>query len=227
MNKQRHLSSIFLLLIFSVLFNSESYAKTRYVTDSFEIMMRTGPGTKNKITRVLKSGTALEVLKGDAGGGHSQVKTSKGDIGYVLTRYLSANESAKNRVVYLEGVLKQLQSKPKEVQALLVKSQERSQRLISENTELTRTLKNTSSELKKIKGISSDAINLADKNVRLEGEVQQLLLQLDDVRIQNDALKDNADYVRNLTMAGILVFGLFLGWILSRSGQQRRNSWGA
>jgi len=57
--------------------------------------------------------------------------------------------------------------------------------------------------------------------------VQQLLLQLDDIRIQNQALKDNADYVRNLTMTGILVLGLFLGWILSRSGKRRRNSWGS
>jgi len=53
------------------------------------------------------------------------------------------------------------------------------------------------------------------------------LLQLDDIRIQNQALKDNADYVRNLTMTGILVLGLFLGWILSRSGKRRRNSWGS
>jgi len=216
--------AIFLLTVFV---SSLAQAQTRYVTDSFEIMMRTGPSVKNKIVKALKSGAEVDILKADSGNGYSQVKTEKGEIGYVLTRYLSTNASAKNRVVYLEGVLEQLQSKPKEIQALLAKSQEQNQSLLSENTKLKVSLKSTSSELANIKEISSDAVNIANRNTRLEGEVQQLLLQLDDVRIQNEALKDNADYVRNLTMAGILLLGLFLGWILSRSGKQRRNSWGA
>lgn len=211
----------------TMLFNGVSYAQTRYVTDSFEIMMRTGPSVKNKIVKTLNSGMGVDVMRSDAGNGYSKVKTNKGEIGYVLTRYLSAEKSAKDRVVYLEGVLKQLQSKPQEIQALLAKSQEQSQSLLTENTQLSSNLKRSNTELAQIKKVSRDAINLSKRNVRLEGEVQQLLLQLDDVRIQNEALKDNADYVRNLTMAGILLLGLFLGWILSRSGKQRRNSWGS
>ena len=120
-----------------------------------------------------------------------------------------------------------MQSKPKEIQALLAKSQEKSQVLLEENTQLSLSLNKAEKELAAIKKVSRDAINLSNRNIRLEGEVQQLLLQLDDVRIQNEALKDNADYVRNLTMARILLLGLFLGWILSRSGKQRRNSWGS
>jgi len=216
-------------IVVCCLFNATaSQAKTRYITDSFEVMMRTGPSVKNKIVKALKSGAQLETLKADAGNGYSQVQTEKGDIGYVLTRYLSTDESAKNRVVYLEDLLTKLKSKPKEIQSLLAKSQEQNEAFLSEKNSLTSKLENTSSELKRIKEISSDAVKLANRNVRLEGEVQQLLLQLDDVRIQNETLKDNADYVRNLTMVGILLLGLFLGWILSRQGnKQRRNSWGS
>jgi len=189
--------------------------------------MRTGPSVKNKIVKALKSGTQLDTLKADAGNGYSQVQTDKGDIGYVLTRYLSEEDSAKNRVVYLEGLLAKLKSKPKEIQSLLAKSQEQNEVLLNEKNSLTSKLQTTSSELKRIKEISSDAVKIANRNVRLEGEVQQLLLQLDDVRIQNETLKDNADYVRNLSMAGILLLGLFLGWVLSRQGKQRRDSWGS
>ncbi len=224
-NLNRHISVLCLSLV--LFLSMSSHAQTRYVTDSFEIMMRTGPSVKNKIVKALKSGVAVDIMRSDAGNGYSQVKTAKGEIGFVLTRYLNANESAKDRVIYLESVLEQLQSKPKEIQALLAKSQEQSQVLLTENTELSLSLKKTTNELTRIKEISNEAINLSDRNVRLESEVQQLLLQLDDIRIQNEALKDNADYVRNLTMAGILLLGLFLGWVLSRSGKQRRNSWGA
>lgn len=202
-------------------------AQTRYVTDEFEIMMRTGPSIQNKIVRALKSGTRIEVLREDSGNGHSHIKTAQGEIGYVLTRFLSPNQSAKSRVAYLERQLSTLRSKPGELQALLATSQEENQILISENTRLTSQLNQASSELKNIKEVSKDAVNLSQRNQRLESEVQQLLLQLDDIRIQNETLKDNADYVRNLTMAGILLLGLFLGWVLSRSGKQRRNSWGA
>jgi len=227
MKKSPSLYLTAIVVIFCLLNSTASLAKTRYITDSFEVMMRTGPSVKNKIVKALKSGTQLDTLKADAGNGYSQVQTEKGDIGYVLTRYLSQEDSAKNRVVYLEGILAKLKSKPKEIQALLAKSQEQNESLLSEKNSLTSKLKNTSGELKRIKEISSDAVKLANRNVRLEGEVQQLLLQLDDVRIQNEALKDNAAYVQQLTMAGILLLGLFLGWVLSRQGKQRRNSWGS
>lgn len=207
---------------------SNAQAQTRYVTDSFEVMMRTGPSVKKKIIKVLKSGVALDVIEADSGNDYSKVKVSKGTTtGYVLTRYLDRNESAKNRVVYLEGVLEQLQSKPDELQSLLVSSQEQNQSLLFENTELSSSLKQTANELSEIKKISREAINLSGRNKHLESEAQELLLQIDDVRIQNQALQDNADYVKNLTMAGILLLGLFLGWILSRQGKQRRNSWGS
>ena len=225
--KKRFSQLSVLCFCITVLISGASHAQTRYVTDSFEIMMRTGPSVKNKIVKALNSGIAVQVMRADAGNGYSQVKTNKGEIGYVLTRYLSNDKSAKDRVVYLEGVLEQLQSKPKEIQALLAKSQEKSQVLLEENTQLSLSLNKAEKELAAIKKVSRDAINLSNRNIRLEGEVQQLLLQLDDVRIQNEALKDNADYVRNLTMAGILLLGLFLGWILSRSGKQRRNSCGS
>lgn len=223
---QTRLAIVLSLLIFSFA-SVNARAQTRYVSDEFEIMLRTGPSIQNKIVRALKSGQRIEVLRVDSGNGHSQIQTPEGEIGYVLTRFLSDNPSARNRVSYLEGQLKKLRSKPGELQTLLANSQEENQLLIDENTKLTSTLSTTSAELAKIKEVSSDAVNLSQRNVRLEGEVQQLLLQLDDIRIQNETLKDNANYVRNLTMAGILLLGLFLGWILSRSGKQRRNSWGS
>jgi len=191
-------------------------------------MMRTGPSVKKKIIKVLKSGEALQVIEANSGNDYSKVKVANGSTtGYVLTRYLNREESAKNRVIYLEGVLEKLKSKPEELQSLLASSQEQNQALLTENTELSAGLKATTKELKEIKKISRDAINLSDRNKRLESEAQELLLQLDDVRIQNQALKDNADYVKNLTMAGVLLLGLFLGWVLSRQGKQRRNSWGS
>ena len=78
-------------------------AQTRYVTDDFKVMLRTGPSVQNKIVDSLNSGTRLEVLREDAGNGHSQVQTSSGKIGYVLTRFLSDNRSA-NCIFFWEAL---------------------------------------------------------------------------------------------------------------------------
>ena len=225
--KVKKLAPIVLILLIVATPFSAVKAQTRYVTDNFEIMMRTGPSVQNKIIKPLGSGTRIEVLREDSGNGHSQVQISSGEIGYVLTRFLVDRPSARNRLSYLEGQLRQLRSKPDEIRALLASSQDENRDLITQNTSLTEKLANVSKELKRIKEVSADSVNLSIKSQQLEGEVQQLLLQLDDIRIQNEALKDQSNRLNNLIGAGLILLGLFLGWVLSMSGRRNRNSWGS
>lgn len=216
-----------LILVCSVFSNSAVVAQTRYVTDDFKIMLRTGPSVQNKIVDSLNSGTSLEVLREDAGNGHSQVQTSDGQIGYVLTRFLSANRSARSRIKTLEDQLRQLRSTPGELQTLLATSQEDNQELISQNTQLTKQFNEAAEELAQIKSVSSDSVNLSQRNAKLETEVQQLLLQLDDIRIQNEVLKDQSAKRWFVLGGGTVLIGLLLGWILSIARRPRRQSWGA
>ena len=110
---------------------------------------------------------------------------------------------------------------------MLATAQEDNQTLIAQNTSLTAKLKNTQEELANIKRVSSDAVNIANKNSKLEAEVQQLLLQLDDIRIQNKSLKDQSAQQWFMLGVGAILFGLFLGWLLSIRKGSRRQSWGS
>lgn len=225
MNNKRLVAVTFCLYSCLTAFNAQ--AQTRYVTDDFKVMLRTGPSVQNKIVDSLSSGKRLEVLREDAGNGHSQVQTSDGKIGYVLTRFLSTNRSARSRVKSLEGQLKKLRSKPGELQALLATSQEENQELITSNLTLTNQYKQASEELARIKEVSADAVNLSQRSAKLESEVQQLLLQLDDIRIQNEVLKDQSAKRWYVLGGGTVLIGLLLGWILSIAKRPRRQSWGA
>ncbi|MCH2189719.1 MAG: TIGR04211 family SH3 domain-containing protein [Gammaproteobacteria bacterium] len=202
-------------------------AQTNYITDNVEIMMRSGPSSKNKIIKILESGDRVTIINNDVGNGHSEVKSSSGAIGYVLTRYLSETPSARNQVKRLQSQLNQLRAKPGELQALLANAQDDNQALIAQNTSLTAKLKNITEELDNIKRVSSDAVNIANKNSKLETEVQQLLLQLDDIRIQNKSLKDQSEQQWFMLGVGAIVLGLFLGWLLSKRSGSRRQSWGS
>lgn len=224
---QRTLFSFVLILAVSgtVLLSSQAHAT--FVTDDFEVMLRSGPSIQNKIIRPLRSGTAVRVLREDSGNGHSQVQTSDGEIGYMLRRFISNEPSARSRLIGLENQLNELRSNPSKLQTLLANAQDQNEDLIDQNVSLTDQLQKVKQELKDINEVSGDVVQVVSKNKRLESEVQELLLQLDDIRIQNEALKDNSETMRNLIGAGLVVLGLFLGWILSISGRRNRGSWGA
>ena len=55
-------TTIFLLLWLAAL---PTQADTRYVTDEFNIMMRSGESPSHRITRQLRSGSPVEVLSVD------------------------------------------------------------------------------------------------------------------------------------------------------------------
>ena len=225
MNKINIIGILFALSI--SLISTSAAAQARYVTDEFKVMLRTGPSVNNKIVDTLDSGTLIQVLNEDSSNGHSQVQTSNGKIGYVLTRFLSETPAARSRVKYLESQLKKLRSKPGELQTLLATSQDENQELIAQNLKLTNQYRQSSEELARIKEVSADAVNLSERSAKLESEVQQLLLQLDDIRIQNEVLKDQSAKRWYVLGGGTVLVGLLLGWILSIAKSSRRQSWGA
>jgi SH3 domain protein len=87
MKKLRILWIVALSLCFM---NPPSWASTAYVTDSFKIMLRTGPSTENKITAMLSSGEAVEILETREDWTRIGVLDSEGEQreGWVLTRFL-------------------------------------------------------------------------------------------------------------------------------------------
>src|SRR5690606_40529396 len=63
-------------------------------TTLFRSTMRNGQGLEFGIRKMLKSGTELTVLDNDPSG-YSKVRTNEGVEGWVLSRYLNNNPSAR------------------------------------------------------------------------------------------------------------------------------------
>ncbi len=79
-----------MVLIGLLILPAASVAETVYVSEDFEITMRTGPGTDRKIISLVQSGKALEILeKGDE---WSMVRDHNGKEGWVLNRYITPNQ---------------------------------------------------------------------------------------------------------------------------------------
>ena len=73
-------------------------AADKYVTDVFEVTMRTGTSTSNSIVLLLKSGDKVTVLEEDLASQYSLVETESGKKGYVLSRFLNELPSARQRL---------------------------------------------------------------------------------------------------------------------------------
>jgi len=63
-------------------------ADVKYITDEFEVTMRSGTSTSNSIVRMLGSGESVTVLEEDLASQYSLVETDDNKKGYVLSRFL-------------------------------------------------------------------------------------------------------------------------------------------
>lgn len=188
--------------------------------------MRNGQGVKFGIRKMLVSGTKLDVLETDPAG-YSKVRTDKGTIGWVLTRYLSNSPSARNS-------LASSKQKVANLELNLAKYKEEIQALSSQNTTSgseNMTLKETSQRLSKeldnLRRTASNAVALSNENRQLKEKLQQIDNQLQSLTIENSALKDGDAKSWFLIGAAVLFGGLLLGLILPRLRMQKKNSWGS
>jgi len=80
---------IFILAAWVWLMALPAEAKTAYVTDFFEITLRTGPSTENKVLTVISTGQPVEILETREGWSYVRLldKENKKE-GWVLNRFL-------------------------------------------------------------------------------------------------------------------------------------------
>ncbi|MES9979096.1 MAG: hypothetical protein ABW107_10130, partial [Candidatus Thiodiazotropha sp. 6PLUC5] len=72
------------LLLLLLLLPISAQAKTLYVTDIFKINMRAGESISHRITKTLKSGTAVEVISTNKESGYTKIRAGSLQ-GFVLT----------------------------------------------------------------------------------------------------------------------------------------------
>ena len=97
------LINLSLLLVIAIATSNSVLAATqKYITDEFEVTMRSGTSTANDILRLLKSGEGVMVLEEDLDTKYSLVELEDGKKGYILNRYLVDSRPAKHRLAQLQ-----------------------------------------------------------------------------------------------------------------------------
>ena len=220
----------FSTLFFSLIllsFSSLATAQTRYVTDQFEITLRSGPSTSNSITAMLKSGQALKVIKQDDETKYSLVETDKGKQGYVLTRFLDNEPSGRERFARLQQQTAQLKQQITELRQQLEEARSMNNSDAEQIATLSAKLNATENELSDLKVATRDTLVIMQQNDSLKSRIDELEAQKQTLSEENKMYKDSTAMDWFIRGAAVSLIAFLLGIIVTRIRWKKRDSWGS
>lgn len=217
---------LFLLLSFGILVLTVSavHAEERWVTDEFEVMMRSGQNNKQRILRQLTSGTRVEALKVDEESGFTKIRHSSGEEGWVLTRYLRATPTAKLRLPATEQRLQRSEAQRVELGREVTELKKDKQGLQREVAELQSSNRSLQDQVDRITKLSSTTIQVDDQNKQLKQRLADSQQQTDALEIENRRLGSRSNREWFLVGGAVLAIGLLLGLIIPRINWRKKSS---
>jgi SH3 domain protein len=200
-------------------------AESRYVSDKLEITMRSGKGNSYSITRMLGSGTQVEVLEIDKSAGYTKVRTKSGKEGWVLSRYLMRSQAARDRLAAAEKKLAELELEKRKLETAMASLSEEKNALNSTLASLEGDSRKVSQELTEIKRTASSALAIDSENKDLKSRVVSLERELQTVQQENEGLKDRTARDWFMVGAAVVLLGIIVGLIIPRIRWRKKSSW--
>ena len=198
-------------------------AQSAWVSDQFEVLLRTGPSTENAIRLTMASGTELEVLERDSESGYTRVRTRAGTEGWVLTRYLMSEPPARQQLERLTSQLTNANARGSSLGSQLDTIRSQYEDATQTIDSLERNNAALQAELEEIKSTAANAISIDRQNKDLRQQLTDAEIKVSILQQENEEL--SSQKTRNWFLAGALVLlvGIILGIWLPRIRWQRRS----
>ncbi|WKJ91863.1 TIGR04211 family SH3 domain-containing protein [Methylomonas montana] len=188
-------------------------ARTAYVTDKVEVPLRSGESERTKIVKMLENGIPVSVLQESTENGYTYIQTGNGAEGFILSRYLTGEPSARNQLEAANKKLEVLQEENKQLKA----GQANSQEIGKERDKL-------SADLSELQQTAANAIQLKQQRDQLQERIIAVERELQQLKRENQALTDSSNQDWFLYGGGLALFGVLLGFILPKLSWRRRSS---
>ena len=218
--------SLFLLLLF-VGSSQLHAAEVKYVTDVFEVTMRSGTTTSNSIVRLLRSGQSVTVLEEDPVSQYSKVETDDGKQGYVLSRFLTDDPAARE---VLQDLLARYESQQLQVGEQQAEINQLKQSLLQEQGDseaLKITLRASEQEFAEVRDAAQNTLNILEQNKRLQTVVDQLREEKTLLSETNAELSDSTQIDWFVRGAAVSLFAFIIGIVVTRIRWRKKDSWGS
>jgi len=215
---------LFLACSLIVLEIAYAYAQTVYVTDEFEITMRTGPSIENKIIAMLPTGTKLQVIeeKGD----WILAKGPNDEEGWIFKRYASAEIPKKI-------ILEQLRNKYQEAAKQLETEKEKALTFEMKNKELGSALHTSQKQFEKVNkdytGLvaeSKDFLHLKNEHASNIDNLKKTTSELIILKKENEDLRLSTNLIWFLSGAGVVAVSWLVGFMMGKVTRRSRSLYG-
>jgi SH3 domain protein len=220
-----HKAPHFVAVLLVLAIGQSALAQTRYVTDQFEITLRTGPSTSNQIVRMLPSGTRLETIEVDAEAGWTRVRTSGGTEGWVLTRYLMGDPAARDQLASMRERLETMRGESGSLGARVDDLSQANQEAQTRIRSLESENKQLEAELAEIKRTASNVLAIDSENNALREQLSTAEVQIAALQQENGELSSRRNRDWFIAGAAVLLAGVLLGIILPRIRWRKRSRW--
>jgi SH3 domain protein len=219
----RSKSQAIIVLCAALLVSLTAFGESVWVSDQFEVTLRTGPSTTNAIELMVASGTQLEFLEEDVESGYSRVRTPGGTEGWVLNRYLMAEPAAREQLTLLTQQLTDASAEGTSMESQLATIRGESEAAQQRIGELEQSNADLQTELEKIRRTAANVLAIDKQNMNLQQQLTDAEITVSILEQENDQL--NSRTTRNWFITGALVLsaGILLGLLLPRMTWSRRS----
>lgn len=221
----KKLRFFFFLLITQLVSFTPAYAKTAYITNTTDIRLRSKESNKARVMSLLPIGTPVEVLNENVKTGFSHIQLIDGTQGFIASKNTTLAPPSHTQPETISKKLGSLQSENSTLKAEMAKLKiavapgtSLEQSLATERDRLDR-------ELTEIKKSASNQIQIKDERDKLQEEVVNVKRELEQIKLENNALKDGAIQDWFLYGGFLSLAGVFLGFILPKLAWRRKNNW--
>lgn len=209
---------LFCLSLIFCLFSNWVYAETMYVSDLLKLTLRTGPSTENKILAVIESGQMLDVLK--SGEEWSQVQMPNGKEGWVLTRYLTPDETNNIKLEHLEAKHKNLMAQAADLLEENNKLKAENEKLRIDFDDNQKQMVKAQTDYETLKTQASEFLTLKSNYKNVASELAKQTAKAEKLEQQLTKLEQSYYIKWFLAGSGVLVVGFLIGFSTKR--QRRR-----
>ncbi len=189
-----------------------------YVSDVLKLTLRTGPSIENKIISVIDSGQMMEVIK--FGDEWSQVQLPNGKEGWVLSRYLTTNETHNIKLERLEAKHKNLMIQAAELLEENNRLKAENKRFSTESKANQKQFVKTQADYEALKAEAAEFITLKANYKRAASQLAEQTAKAKQLEEQLSSLEMNTYIKWFLAGSGVLIVGFLIGFSTKR--QRRR-----
>lgn len=198
---------------------------TVYVSDTLEIPLRAGASDRYKVIGAVRSGSPVEVLKVDSVKGYTQIRTSAGVKGWLLSEQITDIPSGREQLAGVRRELEHLKARYDDLKQHMDNVVGRPDGEAISYPGLYEEAVRLRQQLAQYRKVAADTVAIDERNKNLQERTVTLERELQIVQQENQALRNDNGNIRLLMGAVLLGTCLLVAILMPRVREQRRTQW--